>query len=364
MVGTVRAELLWQDRNPTVAGEVVKKNSISVINAGKRDEAYIYAEAGVPGNAVIAMWVDKNGDGTFDVMEDLKYWSFHIWVTEYNPYEAAGQKLYIPSGVSKGTIFMDRNLGALNNKWDIEGEARGLYYQYGRNVPFPRSPGWGNGDAGWTNGGFECYDLSGTLQIISSGVIGYSPPWPLPPLDEIQRSLINPLTFYTNGKWPFLDDDPYLWSTKGGNKTAFDPCPEGWRIPKHAAWGGGESPWYELDYNNLEKNKSNYDNGRYHAAVGYYPFAGYITENKVIAVTSSQAYYWTSYSFRDTQHDYGTGLYIDNTDTGVDIFPQNKLEMRYGASVRCVVDANYLQNKPGGGLFRNSAGNMKDKIKP
>jgi uncharacterized protein (TIGR02145 family) len=346
--GTVEAELLWQDRDPA-AGYVVDK--ISVINADNRDEAYIYAEAGsVQGNAVIVMKV--NG-GT--------YWSFHLWVTEYNPYEAAGQKLY--NGLNKGIVFMDRNLGALNNKYDAEGEARGLYYQYGRSVPFPRSVNWEGG----IGSSIVCYKSPNTTQEIKTGIlpvaIDHESDPTLPPLERIQMTLQNPLRFYTDADpWPSDWEDTCLWSTKEGNKTAFDPCPEGWRIPEQVGWSSG-SPWEdEFILLGLNEGEIGYENGRYHAAIGYYPYTGYLDApygkdgTVEIAGTSTTAYYWTSYRY-DVRNTAG-GLYINYHS----VDPWIHITRTFGVSVRCVVDENYLRNTPGGGLFRNSE--IKDKIKP
>jgi uncharacterized protein (TIGR02145 family) len=151
-------------------------------------------------------------------------------------------------------------------------------------------------------------------------------------------------------------ENPYLWSTKGGNKTAFDPCPEGWRIPKQEGVGSSYSPWANLDNNSLQLGVSHYTVGRYHADAGYYPFAGYISGG-VIINTATHAYHWTSFSVNDT---HGIGLSISNSDVSL----TSTREKFYGVSVRCVVDANYLLNTPGGGLFGNSAGEMEGNIIP
>jgi uncharacterized protein (TIGR02145 family) len=301
----IQAELLWQDRP---SGNVVVQ-SLNIINASQREGAYLYAEAGsVQGNAVIALKV--NGD---------IYWSFHLWVTEYNPYEVAGQKSY------QGNIFMDRNLGALNNQYDAQGDARGLFYQFGRSTPFPRGENWTN-------------------NFMSTGSISSDTlPAASVPLTAIPLSLRHPMVFYTNSSsWPLSDENPYLWNSKEGNKTAFDPCPEGWRIPRQE----NASPWNGLDATNLGTGVTGYANGRYHASAGYYPFSGYMEGGALLTASSAKAYYWTSYSRSSTD---GTGLEIDNSSI-VNFVPD--IPKSRGTSVRCVVDANYLQNMPGGGLFR------------
>jgi hypothetical protein len=332
--GAVTAELLWEDFQ---AGGVVK--NISVINAGKRDQAYIYAEAGsVPGNAVLAMKVN----GTI-------YWSFHLWITEYNPYEAAGQKLYVLSA-DKGNIFMDRNLGALNNEYELTGGTKGLFYQFGRKDPFPRGLDWTAGNLMWYKSGVSLGSIIPETTLSAATQIR--------PLEAIPAVLNNPTKFYgISGAWPLSSENNYLWNTNAGNKTAFDPCPEGWCIPKQKdGVGDTYSPWKGLTATNFTYNlNASYLNGRYKADAGYYPLSGYM-DNGVIQSPSTGAYYWTSWSGAT----FGTGLRI--TDTAVTTSPD--ISKSYGVSVRCIVDVNYLLNVEGGGLFGNSAGGMEENIIP
>ena len=78
---------------------------MKVMNAEKRDKAYIVVETGnKAGNAVVAMKV--NGE---------IYWSWHIWCTDYNPNLKEGQQEL------NGFVWMDRNLGATYNKYNEEG---------------------------------------------------------------------------------------------------------------------------------------------------------------------------------------------------------------------------------------------------
>jgi hypothetical protein len=331
----IKAELLWQDR---ASGDVVVRN-LNLVNANRRDRAYIYAEAGpVQGNAVIAFKV--NG---------YIYWSFHLWVTEYNPYETAGQNFYLPSGKTKGNIFMDRNLGALNNQYDSRGDARGLFYQFGRSVPLPAG-------ADWTNK--FLYTATSFGDSITSDVLpGAVSPYTLPPYDALPYSLRRPMVIFTNDQsWPLSDENPCLWNTKEGYKTAFDPCPEGWRVPKQEQ-GPANSPWYGLDNAGFPESPAGYTNGRYHPSVGYYPFSGYIDGGSLTG-SSVKACYRSSYSGASIN---GTGLEIGQGSV-VNFVPD--IPKSRGASIRCVVDANYLQNMPSGGLFGDKASQMKEKIMP
>jgi hypothetical protein len=318
------AELLWQDR-PSVV-----QNNFSIINADQREDAYLYAQAGsVQGNAVIAFKV--NG---------VIYWSFHLWVTEYNPYERAGQNVY-PGGGSGGNIFMDRNLGALNHQYDGPGEARGLFYQFGRSVPFPRGEEWKDSPILSTGTPVS----SATLPAASA-----HPVMTLPPFDAIPAALQHPTLFYTVASgastWPLSEENPCLWNTKEGRKTAFDPCPQGWRIPGDDL--NGVSPWFGLESFNFGLNVPGYTNGRHQAAAGYYPFSGYMSGvGATITASSREACYWTSFSGNPATLMNGRGLKIDDTAVNFNA----SIPKSYGVSVRCVVDTNYLREMPRGGLF-------------
>lgn len=332
--GPVTAELLWKDRT----GDVIK--NISVINANNPGQAYIYAEAGsIPGNAVVAMKVAGE-----------VYWSFHLWVTEYNPYEAAGQKWY--TGATDN-IFMDRNLGALTNVYDAAGEARGLYYQFGRKDPFPRTSGWNSG------AGYQWFDASNVPSGAISGATLTHSYTALRPRSGFEAYLENPTRYYTNvtvdGQvWPLYTENNYLWDTEGGNKTAFDPCPEGWRIPTQDASGMSASPWAGLLTTNFLLDLPGYENGLYHDRAGYYPAYGYIMPSSSPACNASlSSYYWTSWKGIDGK----AGIALKTLDvTPQDMYMDNAL------SVRCVVDVNYLIQTEGGGLFEN--GDMVQELIP
>ena len=325
--GPITATVSWKDRS----GDVIK--SASVINDNKRDSAYLLVEAGtLQGNAVVNMIVNSQ-----------VYWSFHIWVTEYNPYEAAGQKLYnmTVSPYTK-TVFMDRNLGALTNVNEANGESRGLYYQFGRKDPFPR----GNN---WTNTFVTVYNQG-------DGALASVPPTGMPaaattlrPKTAINNSIINNRVFYTaSSSWPLSQENFDLWSTPGGHKTAFDPCPEGWRIPKQVAGGSSDPPWNGLTATNL--SALGYTNGRYYFETGFYPFSGYISGSSITGAPTA-AYYWSSWRGIDATSINAKSLNITSTA----VITNQDIRKDHGASVRCVVDRDYLF-KNNGGLFGKETG--------
>lgn len=173
----------------------------------------IYVRTGTArGNAVV---------GLFDAAGTC-VWSWHIWATDYDP-EAKTQQ------VDGGAIFMDRNLGALGDHM-IHVEGKGLYYQWGRKDPFPHPAAHGGGIpapvSAFEGYEFGVHDTDGTH---SPG--DFSVAW----------SVAHPTTFLHHigsGRWCYAAESA-LWHTpnvSGSGKTAYDPCPPGWRVPRSSAW--------------------------------------------------------------------------------------------------------------------------------
>ena len=341
----ITASVLWQDDS---LRRVVQ--NVHVINANNPDSAYIYAEAGAPGNAVIAMYLSTE-----------KYWTFHVWVTEYNPYEAAGQKFY-QTGTVKN-VFMDRNLGAMSNTWDDKGNARGLFYQFGRKDPFPRGQDWANSPP-WE--WFENDPPYTRIPTVGTRTATLTPvSSDFRPRVALQLVLNYPDVFITRGvgeDWTLSIEDTLLWSSRGGNKTAYDPCPEGWRIPEvPQPYVTGYFPWDgDLLGNGANRFTNSLANGWYSPLVGYYPKSGYIDASRALISSGDEARFWTSYS---TNTNMARGLFFDDNTTFRPI-NSTSLDKAWGASVRCVVDKNYIRNAENGGLFGTGINNLKNELLP
>ena len=243
--GEVTAEVLWQD-----GIGVMTERSVKVMNAEKRDKAYIVVETGnKAGNAVVAMKV--NGE---------IYWSWHIWCTDYNPNLKEGQQEL------NGFVWMDRNLGATYNKYNEEGgiKSKGFLYQWGRKDLFPPTKGWEK-----TESDEDLYNLAG--EIITFSKV------PVEVFNNIPNSVHNSMSFYTseeswytNAKGTYRRNDLSLWNSKVGKKTIFDPCPDGWRVPVGKD-GKHESPWEQTKKNvtSLVRYKGFSFKGIYYPAAGY-----------------------------------------------------------------------------------------------
>ena len=176
-------------------------------------------------------------------------WSWHIWITDYNPdqniggwkdglfsYPVDGGYLHRYSGTYwsnrlNGKYIMDRNIGARSASRDagLINNA-GMGYQFGRKDPFPMVKN------------YPFYDKDGN-RISFSGTntdpIGKSdgPAW-------MYQSVYNPTIFY---KDPYPHEDwvknediyRYAWNDidgKSSGKSFFDPCPPGWKLPEKGTW--------------------------------------------------------------------------------------------------------------------------------
>lgn len=212
------AALVWQDAQGMVKS--VSANSSEKV-------VVVQLNAGIVGNAVVAAKLD-----------DVIVWSWHVWVTDYDPMSDP----FVWTDKSTGTsyTFMDRNLGAKNAK-KYDAGSLGLLYQWGRKDPFVGADG--------TESSVYVlkYDIDGNrVREVSEE----RPTYPSSDYEStnLLLSIQNPNTFYSapNSSYPvqdWLTDDAQrqnhdLWGGVSGYKTKYDPCPEGWKVPAAGApWG-------------------------------------------------------------------------------------------------------------------------------
>ena len=160
------------------------------------------------GNVVLAA-KDENGS---------ILWSWHIWLTD----KPAEQTYNNGAG-----IMMDRNIGAT---CAVPGEAGalGLMYQWGRKDPFLGSSSISSSVVAKSFRG----NWSTTASTQTNGTIEYA--------------TTHPTTFITenanNHDWYYSttsQTDDERWTTSDKDKSIYDPCPAGWRIPD----GGPDGVW-------------------------------------------------------------------------------------------------------------------------
>ncbi|GHV49418.1 hypothetical protein FACS1894181_08290 [Bacteroidia bacterium] len=199
-------------------------------------------------------------------------WSWLVWVLP-SAYTT------IPTHSYNGYEFMDFDLGC--NFSGTAQSGQGPFFQWGRkdalfpdNSPFNKA---------------EAYALG-----------------------SLDSTIAHPLTFYYNPSMPFDWKRDWqnnnLWIGANGEKTAYDPCPFGWRVPP--ALNNAESPWSGF---------SNGDNGlHFNESAGFDGISGSPTSNGFVWSASSRNS--NAYGFR------GSPLGAQN------------LNRANGHAVRCVRD--------------------------
>lgn len=220
------------------------------------------------GNAVVALYNNATA-GSGEIL-----WSWHIWVTDYAPdgecayglpanavaAVAGGQvHTYGTQFMAKnpGKVIMDRNLGATKAYYkapaagDVTAEqCFGMFYQWGRKDPLPRWDGVGSTDAAAKT--IKIYGPTGAelsegpkdnttaagYKKVSVTTAGSTGP------NTLYYAIKNPLTFIYNAYAPYdwytttdntSAQNHTLWGD-GAVKSAYDPCPKGWRIAPNGTW--------------------------------------------------------------------------------------------------------------------------------
>ena len=304
-VGVVHSvETLWESfgtsKTPKV-GDLIKfvcyKNGYVVFQT---------ADSYNKGNAVIAA---KDENGTI-------LWSWHIWLTD----QPQGQTYYNNAGT-----MMDRNLGATSATPGDVG-ALGLHYQWGRKDPFLNS-----------------YSIS-TSSVAKSTIT-----WPNPVQSDsstgtIQFAIENPTTFITansrNDDWYYsfaIDIDKTRWTTSSNNKSIYDPCPVGWRVPD----GGANGTWatalgFSNGWNHVYKTTTkgmNFSGKFGSSATIWYPAVGFRKgTDGTLGYVGSTGGYWTT----TTQASGNISVYYLAFFDNGEAYPSYSRERSYGYAVRCI----------------------------
>jgi len=279
-------KLIWTDH----PGGIDPNGSSSIRSvklSGKGPEATLTVYPGsAAGNAVIAV---TNADGS------EIYWSWHIWVTHFDPDDANN------TYTNNGYVLMDRNLGAhIDDANDGYKDPAfwGLFYQWGRKDPFPQAAAIGSQNHR------PIYDADGNPVYI--GVIENRPQLGANE-SNMEYAIRNPLDYI--GRYSGTEDwyhsnvnytNDELWITggvKGGKKTVYDPCPEGWMVPEIApegdngVLGGIFSEW--------QGKTITFDTENYmfiSSVLGYWPAAGMINKNNsgTFHEVGTGGCYWSS----------------------------------------------------------------------
>ena len=209
--------------------------------------------------------------------------------------------------------MMDRNLGALSTS-PSGTLSYGLFYQWGRKDPFPGSTDL-TGTPMATTGTFD------KLKCNSDCTVDFA--------------VEHPATFIlcddsSGNDWISAGRDNTLWTAE---KTIYDPCPAGWRVPD----GGTDGVWmlagensYSMDFY-YKGVKFNLTNG----GTAWYPATGFIHRGEGdIRLSGQFADYWTVKTATQTVTTFE--FYIKNNadDSYVGLMYNNKTRGE-GHAVRC-----------------------------
>lgn len=285
-----KADVLWETWNDDSEVEVG-----SVISSASYAEDYVIIHTPAtlhPGNAVVALR---------DVENNI-LWSWHIWV----PKTAIETKEY---DNLMGAPSMDRHLGALvatESGKAADQQSYGLFYQWGRKDPFP--------------------GMFANSPITVAGVQMERQDGPI----TIAESLAKPTlyTYHLNGSEGYewcSENTSDFWGDIWGNdsdKTIYDPCPAGYRVPKSSgtAWTKSDTGW-------------NYDltNGIFEQSGLVFPYCGYMDDNKGgYAKNLERSVIWCAAASSATN---GKAMYIKGAK-----YDGTSARAARGASVRCVTE--------------------------
>ncbi len=280
---TDRFVAVARELNPSAAGIVwstvdLHENPAAISDFGYDPEAgcIYFTTDGTEQNTLIAA-ADEAG---------RILWSWHLWITDYDPEDELGHYNVLDTDNDKGlpgtwatpATWMSRNLGAMHEgntgNYDDVQRSFGLLYQWGRKDPFPGGivADWGtaDNDYNWENSYWDkinqigvsndiiyYYDgignnasTSSEYYIKSQDVLFESVK------DNVQFSVSNPSIYISNHNYPYwwistkdcntthdvAPDDPhdgwgFLWGNCSdspwdiGEKSIYDPCPAGWQVP-------------------------------------------------------------------------------------------------------------------------------------
>ena len=227
--------------NPKGVKLVWQSDKNGLIDSLQLEDGKIYFTAkNLGGNAIVAA-LDEAGN---------IIWSWHIWLSDEDITEVK---------TADGVMVMDRNLGATS--LDPESpKSHGMLYQWGRKDPFPASPVVSGGTTSTMP--VPVYDAEGNeVEIAHSS-------WENTDSNTLEYAVSNPTTVLSN-KSQFAEcrdwlrkefSNPALWGGSGGEKSLFDPCPIGYRVPKAGTFDFfTSSGGYETDMTGFSVYDINHD---------------------------------------------------------------------------------------------------------
>jgi len=199
--------------NPAGVKLVWQSDKNSLIDSLQLEDGKIYFTAKNLGGNALAAALDEAGN---------IIWSWHIWLLNEDITDVK---------TTDGVMVMDRNLGAASLDPDSP-ESHGLLYQWGRKDPFPASHVVSGGTTSTMPA--PVYDADGDEVETAHSSMENSDN------NTLEYAISNPTTVLSNYSqytecrdWLHAEfSNPALWGGSDGEKSLFDPCPAGYRVPK------------------------------------------------------------------------------------------------------------------------------------
>ena len=289
------AEILWETWNDL---SEVTPNSVLASASFAEDFIILRTPDTLhPGNALV---VAKDAGGKI-------LWSWHIWV----PATAIQTANF---GGIMGVDLMDRNLGALvataATDAQVDPTSYGMMYQWGRKDPFTAAGAYKSSSPA---------TYAGVPETLAPGQI------------TLEESIADPrlLGHINNGDWCLVANNEF-WAD--AEKTIYDPCPPGYRVPKKAT----ANPFWTSDLTAQAGWGVNLSAGWLKLGspdASVFPIAGYRDDYGVdgLAKVGVRTLYWTSQASDDAKGP-GADLRSDKAYT-FGSAPKARL-----GSVRCTVE--------------------------
>ena len=302
------------------------------------------------GNVVVGLY--PAGTTTSNYTDKDCLWSWHVWVTDYCPDGTKdyglGENSYASvdggqvhtygsqfTATNPSKVIMDRNLGATKTYYtapasgdNTADQAFGLFYQWGRKDPFPRTQGSTiDADDGSAAITIPIYGPDGKTVLPENGAgykkVNITTGGVMSGNISLAYAVAHPLSFiYSDGNtrdWyttSTTSQNNDLWGN-GKEKSIYDPCPEGWRIAPDGTWSdftrttdnaqplNGTFPYYIEGSPKEDGESGDYDitNGRLYKVsssgegtpLAWYPVPGYRDgASGVLGSVGHYGYNWSS----------------------------------------------------------------------